>query len=173
MITSLAVSLHPWRSTTVAALGAAAAIALAGCAQGSANGTPRLSGVPLAPGTRVLAHVRRCDAGDHPYCAIQLVLSGRSGQRAGGYRSSAALLAGEALHLRHAGWGAAQGDTIHESAAESPGQKLRVTYATASEDLLSIDEGTIKRAGSIARSLSGQMFARAPALSLMLQAGSS
>ena len=57
--------------------------------------------------------------------------------------------------------------------AESGAKKLRGTFATAYGDLLSIDEGTITRSPRIARALSAQLFARAPALSFMVQTGSS
>ena len=151
------------------------AIALAGgatataCGQGSSPGSPSIRGVPLAAGTQIVSQIRRCDGGNHPYCAVQLVVRGGPSR----YRTSTALLAGEAARLRAAGWSVEQGDTDEESAAESPRHRLRVTYAIASADLESIDEGTITRATPIARSLSSAMFARAPTLSLMLQSGSS
>jgi hypothetical protein len=160
---------HVRRVTVAAATLAALALALAGCGSERSSRHPSVSRIPLAPGTRVIAHARRCDVGADSYCAVQLVVAGAPGR----YRDSGALLTGETRHLSRSGWGETSGDTIHERAAESPHNKLRVTYATASEDLTSIDEGTITRQDSIARSLSRQMFARAPALSLMLQSGAS
>ena len=142
---------------------------LAGCAQGSAPGTPSASRLPLAAGSRILARVRRCDPGAHPFCAVELVVAGSAGR----YPSSSALMRAETARLHRAGWSETKGDTIHEVAAEAPGHGLRVTYAQAGEDLLSIEQSRIQRTTVIARTLSRELFARAPALSLMLQAGSS
>lgn len=144
-------------------------LTLAGCGSSNAARRPATSGVPLVAGARVVSQTRRCDRGVRPYCAMQLVLAGRPGRFSG----SEALLDAESARLRDAGWSQDNGDTNHEHAAESPHHRLRVTYAIALEDLLSIDQGTITRAPSVARALSAQMFARAPALSLELQAGSS
>ena len=153
----------------MAAAPALAALALSGCGQGSPAGSPAAGGLPLASGSHLIADVRRCDGGAHPFCARELVLVGRPGR----YRGSGALLAAEAHRLRAAGWSESKGDTDYETAAESPGQRLRLQYATAAHDLLSADEGRIPRAAPIAQALSAQMFARTPALSITLQAGSS
>lgn len=168
LIRSAVMTGPPQRAAAIAAV-AATCLAVAGCGQGSPAGSPAVSRVPLAPGTRIVSQVRRCDQGAHPFCAVELVLAAARGRYAG----STALLAGEAQDLHRAGWSAGQGDTTHESAAESPSHRLRVTYATAAEDLLSIDEGRITRAGPIALALSGEMFARAPALSVMVSPGTS
>ena len=148
-------------------IGLGCALGAAGCGQGSPAGRPAATEVPLVAGARVVSQARRCDRGAHPYCALQLVVAGP------GHGTAQALLAAESSHLTRAGWGTEQGDTDFERAAESPGHALRLTYATATQDLRSIDLGTITRAAPIARALSAQMFARAPALSLMLQTGSS
>ena len=155
------------RSAVAATVGVLAALGAAGCGSGTPAGRPSVSGVPLVHGAHVVSEARRCDRGAHPYCALQLVLAGP------GYPTSQVLLTDEQHHLKRSGWGVAEGDTDFERAAESPGNSLRVTYATATQDLRSIDLGTIQRARPIARALSAQMFARAPALSLMLQSGSS
>jgi hypothetical protein len=126
-----------------------------------------LSGVPLTSDTRVLTHVRRCDRGANPYCAIQVVVVGS------GYSSSTALLVAERRYLRSLGWSLAQAETGDETAADSPGHKLRLTYATAALDLKDLDLGWIKRSPVIGRALSRTMFARQSAISLMLQTGSS
>ncbi len=152
-----------------ATVGLVGALGAAGCGQGSSAGTPSVTRVPLVSGARIVSEVRRCDGGAHPYCARELVVAGTRSR----YHTSQALLTAEASRLKRSGWGTAQGDTGVELAAESPGHALRLTYATASEDLRSIDLGTITRATPIARALSAQLFARAPALSLMLQTGSS
>jgi hypothetical protein len=157
------------RRALVPGLAVATAAVLSACGQGSAPGTPSASGLPLASGSRILASARRCDGGAHPFCALDLVVAAPAGR----YRSSGALMSAESDRLRSAGWSQTAGDTIHETAAESPGHRLRVTYAQAGEDLLSIEQSRIHRAVPIARTLSRELFARAPALSLMLQAGSS
>jgi len=145
----------------------AAALALGGCGQDASSHSPTLAGVPLAKGTRVLAHVRRCDRGANPYCAVQLVVVGDR------YPSSMSLMSGESRHLKSLGWAQSSGDTGDEQAAESPGHQLRLTYATAAEDLQGVDLGWIQRSPLIAHTLSRVMFDRVSALSLMLETGSS
>jgi hypothetical protein len=145
----------------------AAALVLAGCGQAASSRSPTLDAVPLANGTRVIAHVRRCDRGANPYCAVQLVVVGDH------YGSSMALMSGESRHLKSLGWGQSSGDTGVEQAAESPGHRLRLTYATAALDLQGVDLGWIRRSPLIANTLSRVMFDRLPAVSLMLETGSS
>jgi hypothetical protein len=145
----------------------ATALAVAACGQSSASRHPTLAGLPLTSGTRVVASVNSCDRGANPYCALQLVVVGSR------YPSSTALLNSEAKHLRSLGWTKTGGDTGAEMADDSPGHKLRLTYATASDDLRGLDLGWIQRSRPIARALSGVIFDRAPALSLMLETGSS
>lgn len=148
------------------ALAIALALVVAGCGVSPSRGFD-LSGVPLTSGTRVVTHVRRCDRGANAYCAIQLVAVGRH------YRTSTALLIAERRHLRSLGWSVAAAKTGDENAADSPGHEVRLTYATADLDLKDLDLGWIKRAPLIGRALSQTMFDREPAISLMLQAGSS
>ena len=157
------------RTAVAATVGLACALGAAGCGQGSPAGSPSVSGVPLVAGARVVLDARRCDGGAHPYCARELVLAATRSR----YTTSQALLVAEASALKRSGWGVSEGDTGFERAAESPGHALRVTYATATQDLRAIDLGAIKRATPVARALSAQLFHRAPALSLMLQTGSS
>jgi hypothetical protein len=145
----------------------AIALGVAGCGQSTGSHSPNLAGVPLTGGTRVVFHVRRCDRGANPYCAIQLVVVGNH------YRTSTALQASERRHLKALGWGMADADTGDEHGADSPGHTLRLTYATAALDLKDIDLGWVQRSPRIARSLSRTMFARSSALSLMLETGSS
>jgi hypothetical protein len=144
----------------------AVALAAAGCGQAATSRGPDLAAVPLTGGTRVIAHTRRCDRGANPYCAIQLVVVGNH------YRSSTALLASEHRRLKSLGWSSAGADTGDESAAESPGHKLRLIYATVALDLQGIDLGWITRSPMISRVLSRTMFNRSSALSLMLETGS-
>jgi hypothetical protein len=149
------------------ALLAGAALALSGCGHSSSGQTPALAGVPLAGGIRVVAHNRRCDRGANPFCAVQLVVVGR------GHQTSTDLINGERDHLTSLGWTHTNGDTGDEQAADSPGHTLRLSYATASDDLKGIDLGWIKRSRLITMALSRVMFDRAPAMSLMLETGPS
>jgi hypothetical protein len=143
----------------------AVALVAVGCGSSGSRG-PSLSGVPLTPGMQVIQHVRRCDPGANAYCAVQLVVvSNRA-------RSSSALLDAERRHLKSLGWTLTEADTADETAADSPGHKLRLTYAMAALDLKDVDLGWIKRSPQIARALSRAMFDRASSISLMLQSGS-
>jgi hypothetical protein len=145
----------------------AGCLALAGCGHG---GNPRSVGVtdiPLPDNTTVAAQVRSCDRGANAYCAIELVVVGSA------YNDSAALQASETEKLKRLGWSEGNGPDGPERSADSPGHELRLSYATAYGDLLGIDSSWIQRAPPIGRALSKVMFDRAPALSLMLQRGSS
>ena len=75
--------------------------------------------------------------------AIELVVSDQT------YKSSHALLLSERDRLRGHGWTGVSPDTGDQLADESPGRKLRVTYATADGDLKGIDLGWIRRTRSI------------------------
>ena len=151
----------------VPALAVAAAIWLAGCGQGSTPAAASLREVPLAPATKVVWQARQCDQGSHAYCSLQFVVAGP------GYASSAALRDAQRVVLRRAGWTAARGNTDAERSATSPGGKLRLTLATAFNDLLGAEQGTIDLAPGVMRALSRQLFSRTPALSATLQTGSS
>jgi hypothetical protein len=122
--------------------------------------------VPLLPGARIVSSVRRCDRSADPYCAVQLVIT------ASGYPNSDALLDAEHAYLTHLRWSTSQGDYGAQLAADSPGHALRLTYQTAQSDLEAADFGWIRRAPKIDRALSAMLYARKPALSLMLEAGS-
>jgi hypothetical protein len=141
---------------------------LAGCgaAKPSAR-TPSASVVPLVPGSRIVVQVRRCDRGTNAFCAIDLVV------RNGHYVSSDVLARDESRVLRKQGWSPANGDTGVQAAANSPGHKLRLTYATAAGDLREIDLGVINRPWSITYALSTSMFDRAAAMSMRLEIGAS
>jgi hypothetical protein len=142
------------------------AAGVSGCGKAGARRSPSLDRVPLAKGTRIVAHARSCDHGANAYCAVQAVIVGA------GYRSSAALLAGEEEHLRALGWTDTVGDTPKERSADSPGHGLRLSVALATDDLQSLDLGSLKRRPVIGRALSETMFERVPALSVMLLTGS-
>jgi hypothetical protein len=143
-------------------------LVLAGCGAGHAQQrTPTAAQVPLLPGSQVAAQIRQCDSGSKPYCALEIVILNRR------YPSSDILAHDESHALRKAGWSLADGDTATETAANSPGHKLRLTYSTAADDLEQIDLGLIARARPITLALSSSMFNRMPAMSMMLEVGAS
>lgn len=137
---------------------------LAGCGSGARS--PKLGSLPLVPGAHVVTKVRLCDQGSRPYCALELVVADSR------YASSRRLVLAEQHLLRARDWSEASPETADELAAESPGHKLRITYATAYGDLKGIDLGWIERTDQIEKSLSTQLFAGAPAMSAALQIGS-
>ncbi len=145
----------------------ATTVGLAGCGDSGSSRAVDIAGVPLARGARILAQVRQCDRGVNAYCALEFVLVDPH------YPSSTAFQASEHRQLRQEGWTSANGNIGNEQAAESPGHKLRVTYAAAQVDLQGIDLGFIQRARGISLALSQVMFSRSPAISVMLEAGSS
>jgi hypothetical protein len=146
---------------------AGCALALTACGGSSSTSSPlSISQLPLVQGATVASEQRQCDPGSNAFCSVEAVIVDRR------FGSSGALLAAEQHQLRTRGWSATAGDNGKERAAESPGHKLRVTYATAEGDLLGSDEGWIKRPRPIVLSLSRVMFDRTPAMSVMLEAGS-
>jgi hypothetical protein len=150
-------------------LGAAllALLALSGCGPSSSPSVPDVSKLPLVPGAEVVAKARQCDNGKASYCAVEIVVVGRS------YKSSQDLLGVERERLVTLGWTREGADTGNEHAADSPGHKLRVTYATALGDLTGIDLGWIKRPQPITLALSHAVFQRTAALSMMLELSTS
>lgn len=145
---------------TSAALGSAL---LAGC--GGGDRTPALHGLPLIPHLQVVERARACDKGANAYCALELVFVGR------GYASSRDMLRAERKLLKHRGWAQVNAPVGQELAADSPGDHLRVTYATASQELEAIDLGWIKRPRQVTLSLSRQIFGHTSALAVLLQLG--
>jgi hypothetical protein len=144
------------------ALGTAAA----GCGGGGKRHGPDLAQLPLVHGASVVAHVRQCDRGANAFCAIEMVVTDRH------YKTSTDLLDAQHEQLRKHGWTGGTGDTGDQKAADSPGHKLRVTYATASGDLKGVDLGSIERPRKITLALSRALFDQAPAMSIMLEVGS-
>ena len=112
-----------------------------------------------------MAQARQCDNGSHAFCAIQAVIVDRR------FTSSGAFVRSEHDHLHSLGWTTSAGDDGDEVAADSPGHKLRVTYATALDDLIGIDETWIKRPHAIGLKLSQTMFSGTPAMSIILEVG--
>ena len=134
------------------------------------GGTPRAIGlkdIPMIAGTRVMTRARSCDRGVHSYCALQVVLVGDR------HQTSQALRVAYRAHLHKLGWTTTMGPDGNETAADSPGHELRLTFATAFEDLLGVDSNWIQRTAEVTHSLSSTMFDRAPALSIMVLRGSS
>jgi hypothetical protein len=145
---------------------AVSALAIAGCGQSTSGKVPNFAQVPLVRGARVLVTTPRCDRGANAFCAVQLVVVDLR------FSGSTELMRSERKVLEKSGWSISDGDISDEKSAESPGHKLRLTYATASGDLKGIDLGWIRRSRMVALALSRTMFARASAISLMLEMGS-
>ncbi len=158
--------MSPNRSWPILTL-AAGCLALTGCGGGGGARRVDLGGVPLPSGTRVTTHVESCDRGANAYCAQQVVVIGDR------YRTSAALLNREKRHLAQLGWTTSEGADGDEMAAESRGHRLRLTFATAYDDLLGVDSKWIQRRPPVTHALSDAVFDRASAISLMLEQGSS
>jgi hypothetical protein len=140
-------------------------LALTGCGSGGAPATLSLAQLPLVPGAHITAQTRQCDSGSHAFCAIEAVIVDKR------YDSSGALVQGEHDRLHSLGWTTSAGDDGDEVAADSPGHTLRLTYATAVNDLIGLDEKWIKRPWPIWAGLSQTMFHRTPAMSVMLEVG--
>lgn len=157
--------LRPALLAPVVALGGCT-FALAACGGASSSNSLSISQLPLVSGASVVAQERQCDRGANAYCAIEAVIVDPHAT------SSGALVEREHRHLRRLGWSISAGDNGVERAAESPGHKLRVTYATGADDLLGIDERWIKRSRAITLTLSRLMFQGTPAMSVMLEVGS-
>ena len=113
-----------------------------------------------------MANARQCDQGANPYCALELVVVDP------GYASSRNFVLAERDLLKSHGWIGASPQTSDELADESPGHKLRITYATALVDLKGVDLGWIDRTPTVQRSLAKQLFAGTPAMSALVQVGS-
>ena len=141
---------------------------LGGCGGTSTtHRTPTAGAVPLVPGSQIVEQTRRCDQGSNAFCAIDLVVVNRA------YNSSDILALDESHLLRKSGWSLADGDTSLQSAANSPGHRLRLTYDTAAGDLQEIDLDQINRPWPITYALSNTIFDRAAAMSMRLEVGAS
>jgi hypothetical protein len=143
------------------------ALALAGCGSGASQGPPKLDQLPLVAGSQVVAQSIQCDKGANAFCGLELVVVNPR------FRTSEDLVNAEHDVVHQAGWPGVGGDTGDERAAESPGNKLRVTYGTAYGDLQGIELGWIHRSARIARALSRTLFERTTAMSVELDRGSS
>jgi hypothetical protein len=155
------------RRLGVLALVAPVALAIAGCGANKQHASPVASDIPLVPGAHISVQSRACDQGSHAFCAIDLVVVDHD------YQSSDVLAKDESAVLRQHGWSPADGDTGLQSAANSPGHDLRLTYATAAGDLQAIDLKYIGRPWPIQYALSNSIFDRTAAMSMMLEVGAS
>lgn len=144
----------------------ALAAGLASCGGSSTAHAPTLEQLPILPSARIAVQARQCDKGHSAYCAIQLVLVDRT------FTDNYEFLLAERGWLHDHGWTGANGDTALESAADSPGHKLHLTYATATDDLQGWAFNWIKRRAAVIYGLSDTVFEGTPALSMMLEVGS-
>jgi hypothetical protein len=146
----------------------AALLALGGLAAcGSATSTSSLNAgqLPLVPGSRIITQSSQCDQGSNAFCALEAVVVNPQ------FTSSGALVASEDRLLHQLRWRSSAGDDGDEVARNSPGQKLRLTFATAIDDLIGIDEHWITRSWPIEWTLAHTMMTRTPAMSIMLEQG--
>jgi hypothetical protein len=155
-------------SVWIAWAAVSASLVLVGCGgQSATQRTPNVNQLPLIPGAHISLRVQRCDIGANAFCGWELlVLAPR-------YRNSEDVVKREHRLLLKSGWTGGDADTGEQRAADSPGQKLRVTYATAYGDLQGIDLGWIKRSRKLALALSRVIFDHAPAMSMLLEVGAS
>ena len=143
----------------------ALAAVLAGCGS-SDTSAPTLAKLPLAAGAKISVQVKVCDTGSRAFCAWELLVVAPK------LRDSDELLRAEHRMLRSAGWSGAQGDVRDEHAADSPGHKLRVTYATPTPELIGTEVYGVHRSNALQHALSRTFFAGTPALSMLLERGS-
>jgi hypothetical protein len=147
----------------LALAGCVLTLALGGC--GAASHMPSLSQLPLVSGASVVAQAKQCDKGANAYCAIQAVVIDRR------FSSSGAFVTAENRWLHRLGWSSAAGDDGVETAADSPGHKVRLTYATGGNDLKGWILKWIKRPRSIALALDREFISGVPTMSVMLEVG--
>lgn len=151
------------RRPVIAGLALLAALGLSACG-GSGDHVPDLAGLPLVPGSRIVARVQKCDSGANAYCAIELAVYDKR------YGNSDDLFGAEKklLHAHH--WTDANGLVGPESAADSPGHKLHLTYATANSELDAIDEHYVTRPWKLVSALSNALLGNStPAMAMILE----
>lgn len=146
---------------------AALAVALAGCGPSGGAAAPDPSQLPLVPGAKIVARDTQCDRGANSFCALELVVVNPR------YETSEDFVDAEHDYVHSRGWDGVTADTGDERAAEAPGHKLRVTYATALGDLQGVELGWIHRSRKISKALSRTLFDHASAISIELDSGSS
>jgi hypothetical protein len=152
----------------IASAAVVATLALVGCGgQTATQRTPTVDKLPLIPGAHISLRVQRCDMGANAFCGWELLVI------APRYRSSDDVVKSEHRLLMKSGWTGADADAGEQRAADSPGHKLRVTYATPSADLIGIDQGSTKRSRKLTLALSQAIFNRQSAMSMLLEVGAS
>jgi hypothetical protein len=144
---------------------AVAAIALAGCGKGASSTPLSVHELPMVPGVQILAQARQCDTGANAFCSLELVVAD------GRFHSSGDLVTLEGRLLHRAGWIRVPGDAGNEGGANSPGDKLHLSYGTALADLIGTGVNWFKRSKSLALVLSHQVMAHVPTMALTLTAG--
>jgi hypothetical protein len=148
------------------ALGMAVAlVGLAGCGS-SGPRVPDVSKLPLLPGTKIQVEQRVCDSGSNPYCGWEIVVANA------GYHDADQLFAAEHQLLSSRHWTGADAGSDGSHAADSPDGKLRLIYATPFEDLYGTANG-VRRTQQVKVALSSAVFDHTPALSMLLELGSS
>ncbi len=153
------------RSATAAFVMAVTGLTVAGCGSGTASSPLRREDIPLVPGVHLVEQARQCDRGANAFCALELVVADP------GFRSSGDLVTREGQVLHRFGWTKVPGDSGTESGANSPSQKLHLSYGTALADLIGSGAGWFKRSHAIALALSRELVAKVPAVALTLQTG--
>ncbi len=162
-----AVTVHLMSGRSVGA-GWLMGLALVGSGCGASTPrTPNLSQLPVVAGAHISFKVRVCDRGANAFCAWELLLV------APHMRDPDELMRAEHRYLLARGWSGGEGDIGPEHAADSPGHRLRVTYATPIYELGGSDQDFIHRSRRLQLALSQAIFARTPALAMLLEAGSS
>jgi hypothetical protein len=147
----------------IAIMAVLAALGLAACG-GSGDHVPNLAGLPLVPGSRIVARTQLCDPGADAYCAIEFAVYNRR------YANSDDLFGAEKKLLHRHHWTDANGLVGPESAADSPGHKLHLTYATAGSELDATAEHYVTRPRSIVSALSNSFFGTStPAMAMILE----
>lgn len=140
-------------------------MALAACGAASGDHVPPLAALPLIPGVTVTLDAQVCDPGANVFCVRELVVRGDV------YHTSDAMLAGERRLLHAGGWKRMNAQVGTQYGADSPGDKLRVVYATAWADLTAADYGWIRREHAVTLALSRAVLTHTPTLSMMLEYG--
>ncbi len=140
---------------------------IAGCGASQAQRTLTAKDIPLVPGAQIAVQAHACDRGSRVYCSVDLVVVDHH------YVSSDVLALDESHVLRKHGWSLADGETAFQTGANSPGHKLRLTFASATGDLRQIVLGQINRPWPITYALSNSMFDRTAAMSMRLEVGTS
>lgn len=158
------------RSVGVGCLGVGCLIVLtlviSGCGS-SGPRTPNLDELPVVDGAHISFKLRVCDRGAHAFCAWELLLVAPRMQ------DPEELMRAEHRYLLAHHWSGGQGDIKPEHAADSPGHRLRVTYATPIYELGGSDQDFIHRSRPLQLELSKAIFARTPALAVLLEIGTS